>query len=380
MKKLHVALVLVVVLALPLLQVPKAYSTEWSAPDKALSFLEDVVNLDMTKYNTTLDGHFVDYRSDLGGITQEDVMYTLESDGSKLVAALAFINKTLDWCILDVLEGSPLFAPPPPTNVIDNAKVFLQRYQTYTGASYLQVMRDMLDTVDEIENMTTTVGNVTLEMSSQGDIIFFEWLFTLNGFTMREKKVEVVFRNGVFESFMDNYDLFTFGNIDVNVSGEEAIAIARQHVKNFSWKVSMGGDDWIEVTEFNVVDEPMEVDVWMYPREENSTVLYPHYHINLYLDAVYPGNVNRIAVGIWADTGEIIYCQALGMGGGDLLPEDPTNEPPTEPPPDDSTDQTNPDPTPILIAVPIVLAIILGSVVYFRKIKKTTGETNEHSR
>ena len=48
-------------------------------------------------------------------------------------------------------------------------------------------------------------------------------------------------------------------------------------------------------------------------------------------------------------------------------PTEPPTEPSTEPPPDGSTGQTNLDPTPLLIAVPIVLAIILGVAVYRRK-------------
>lgn len=88
--------------------------------------------------------------------------------------------------------------------------------------------------------------------------------------------------------------------------------------------------------------------------EKEPFILYPYWHIRLSLDKVYPGYVSCIAVAIWADTAEIAYCQELGGGG--------------EPPPDDPTGQTNPNPTPILIAVPIVLAIILG-VAFYRKRK-----------
>lgn len=72
-----VALVLAVVLALPLLQVPNASSAEFSAPETALTFLADVIGLDMTKYNATLTNNRVEYPPDLGGLPQEYVDYTL---------------------------------------------------------------------------------------------------------------------------------------------------------------------------------------------------------------------------------------------------------------------------------------------------------------
>jgi hypothetical protein len=40
----------------------------------------------------------------------------------------------------------------------------------------------------------------------------------------------------------------------------------------------------------------------------------------LYLDKIYPGNVNRLSLSIWADDGEVASCVPLG-GGGDPIPE-----------------------------------------------------------
>ena len=48
-------LILMLILVFLLMQVPTAYSAELTVPEKTLAFLEDVVMLDMTKYNATLE-------------------------------------------------------------------------------------------------------------------------------------------------------------------------------------------------------------------------------------------------------------------------------------------------------------------------------------
>jgi hypothetical protein len=39
--------------------------------------------------------------------------------------------------------------------------------------------------------------------------------------------------------------------------------------------------------------------------------LIPYWYVTLYLDRIYAGGVNSIAVGIYADTGEVASIQAL---------------------------------------------------------------------
>ncbi|NLE05647.1 MAG: hypothetical protein GX638_12730 [Crenarchaeota archaeon] len=50
-------------------------------------------------------------------------------------------------------------------------------------------------------------------------------------------------------------------------------------------------------------------------QSRDDSTLYPFWRVELYLDKVYAGGVGSIAVGIWADTGEIRYCNALSYGG-----------------------------------------------------------------
>ncbi|MDH5691215.1 MAG: hypothetical protein OEY81_07300 [Candidatus Bathyarchaeota archaeon] len=337
----------------------RAYSEEWSAPDETLIFLTDVIGFDMIKYNAQLSDYHVEYPSDYGGLTQEEVIYTLESARSKLFVGCVFINKTLAVYGLKVLEGSPLYVQPQPANVLDATKGLLDRYQTYSGASHLQEMQDMLDIVTEIANMTTISGNVKFQMSVSGNLTSISWMYTCNGIDFIVKKIGVSFKNGALRGFQNNWDLYKVGSTDVNVSEEEAIRIARERAKDYMVNVWPGPD-----VELDLVEEPL-ITRLTGSRGREPLTLYPFWFVELYFNKVY-NNSYAMQVGIWADTGEIEYCHATGFMGGSPDGETPTT-PTTDPPPEDSTGQTNLDPTPLLIAVPIVLAIILGVAFHRRK-------------
>jgi hypothetical protein len=71
--------VLVVTVGVSSLAIP-VYSGELTVPEKALAFLEDVVLLDMTEYNATLEIDDAYYPDELHGLAQHNVLYILVSD------------------------------------------------------------------------------------------------------------------------------------------------------------------------------------------------------------------------------------------------------------------------------------------------------------
>jgi len=130
--------------------------------------------------------------------------------------------------------------------------------------------------------------------------------------------ITLEFRNGIICGFDDNWRLYTAGSTDINFSEEEAINIALDYVEDFSWTA---GDE--EVTEFEIIEEPRPVEL-ITTRNREPLTLYPCWRIELYLDNIYLGNINRISLAIWADTGEVISCIPLGGGGGPPIPEFPS--------------------------------------------------------
>ena len=323
-------LIIMLVLLFTLLHVPTAYSAELTAPEKTLTFLKDVVKVDMTKYNATLASNWVDYPPHWGGLAEEFVRYNLDGGNeSNLRVTCRFRENMLYSCSLKVRKGSPLFAEPQPTRLLDAAKGFLERYQTYSGASYIQKMRSTLDTVDKTEDATIKSDNIKLTISNQEiqndptveaiERTSFEWTYTVNGVDAPQNVVRVTFEKGVFKSLVNNWDLCNIGSSKVNVSKEEAINLARNAAEDYRLQIYLS--DGLTDVEFNLADEPVSAELFMYPRE--TLTVYPFWRIELYFDKFYY-SAYGVQVGIWADTGEIESCESLSGLGGPIAEEDST--------------------------------------------------------
>ena len=379
-------LILMLALVFLLMQVPKAYSAELTVPEKTLAFLEDVVMLDMTKYNATLASNRVDYPPHWGGLTQEVVRYNLEVvNESRLYVTCRLRETTLYSCNLQVLKGSPLFAESQPNNLLDSTKGFLERYQAYSGASYIQEMRNMLDTVDETKEMTVTLGNIKLTTSNQEiqndsnveaiERKSFEWTYTVNGVDASQNVVSITFQEGIFKSFGDDWNLFKIGSTSVNVSSEEAINMAIDAAENYKLQISLGNDTLTEV-EFNLLEEPVKTELFMYPRE--TLTAYPFWRIELYFDKLYY-SAYGIQVGIWADTGEIVSCESLSGLGGPISEEEST-EPSAEESLTSENDDTVSSMNMYIITAAAIIALAGATLLmYFRKIRKTAKKTDAYA-
>ena len=78
-----------------------------TSTERAVNFLEDVIQLDMAKYHATLERKTVEYRADLGGSSEEILTYTLTADDSELGVDFRFRHQTLSSYHLDIIEGAP---------------------------------------------------------------------------------------------------------------------------------------------------------------------------------------------------------------------------------------------------------------------------------
>lgn len=201
-KKFCLPLILVVVLAVLFAYLPTVYVTENSDADDVLVFLEEVISLDVAKYDVTLLGTSVTYPDWLDGLAQSTGKYTLESETSKIDVLFKFRNNTLSWCLVRVLEGSPQYTESQSTDLRDLANDFLQKYQAYSGTSDLEKMRNMVDMVDVTENTTKTADNLKLTVSVNSFSSSFDWRYTLD--ETDYGGVNVSFRNGHFYAFSDD--------------------------------------------------------------------------------------------------------------------------------------------------------------------------------
>jgi DNA-binding transcriptional ArsR family regulator len=277
-----------------------------TSTSKVRAFLTDVVHLDMTKYVSKMEGNTVEYRSDLGGVIEEILKYSLTYASSKLDVTFRFRDTTLSSYYLQVIEGTPYYSQLQPSNILDAAKALLERYQNYSVVSHLATMRTMLESINRIENSETTSGNVKLIISTEANDVKIQFVYTADNVDFQAKSVVLTFDEyGFLKSLSDDWSLFSVGSTEVNISEEEAINIAIDYAKNYSWKVN--GET---INNFTLLEESASAELWPHSRKE-PLVLIPYWYIKIPLDREYPDRVDRLAVGIWADTGEVSICQTL---------------------------------------------------------------------
>jgi hypothetical protein len=305
--------------------------SELTAPEKVLAILEEVVGLDMAKYSTELDFYAQAPFLYFDVLPQEDVKYTLESNESKLEVICAFADQKLRSLSIYINDGLPI-TTQPATIPLEMAKDFLDKYPTYSEASYYSTMRSMLDNVEADKNVTLTAENIKLEVTVTASHTDFRWKYCFNGVEATSKCVVLNFEHGFLDYFIDTWSLYNIGSTDLNISEDEAIEIAMNAAEDYSWNVSMGDDPPVTITEFNIMGViETELSFGNYPTKNESRggdplTLYPGWHVKLYFDKLYPGNFYGLNIRIWADTGEVNDIRTLMsmLGFPDDIPEFPS--------------------------------------------------------
>ena len=96
----------------------------------------------------------------------------------------------------------------------------------------------------------------------------------------------------------------------MNISQDEAVSIALKRVESFTYTYK---DKNITITNSNIVEEDSLLYLSFLNRT-NRFEVYPCWIVDLPLDDLYPGDIAIIKVMLWADSGEVISCEALGYG------------------------------------------------------------------
>jgi hypothetical protein len=364
---------LVFAMLLPLIAVqpPPVVSAEVTHQELALGFLGDVVGLDLSRYEVKLKW-YNDYSSYSNRLFDADATYNISSDGSQLTAQFFFKNDAKLLFFISDLKG-PMLLTQSPTNVLDAAKGFMNRYQGFTRAQYIQPLREMLYNVSELKNMTSIVGDVTFKVevdSLMKDFVVFEWMNMPNGIYNRYTIISLMFHNGVLEQFTDNWKNCVMGSSEVNVSQEQAISLAKEHIAAYSY---LFGNKTIGNLTVGDTDVWVRANLSMEIKKDNR--LYPCWELLIPLAKVYPGFVTAMRVYLWADTGELSLIEKSGGGGipgtsGDasFLPaEEPTSLPSYV---GNNPASSIPAVAVFAVAIPLVIAAIIAILAINKKRKK----------
>ena len=201
-------------------------------------------------------------------------------------------------------------------NTADAAKSFLEKYQAYSKLDSTEMIA-MLANLDPTQNTTIVSGDLKLTITHKdltgtafGDSINFRWVCAING--CEYLYINAAFTDGVFSGFIDHRARYSIGNTTVNISKEQAIAIAMEAIKNYSYRMS---DDWV-VTGFNVTEDKTVAN--LIPTVKEGNVLYPAWTVTLPLNGTWPGSVTELLVEIWAGSGEVHFVHHQAYGGSGL--------------------------------------------------------------
>ncbi|MGD6809858.1 MAG: hypothetical protein ACQCN3_09190 [Candidatus Bathyarchaeia archaeon] len=350
-----------------------------TAQDKTLAFIENVLPFDSTQYNITLRNYGVPKLPELGSTQpingeQEVLTYSLESKDSALDVICTVQNNAVTMVNAYVVKGTAI-SDKSYSNVGDAAKDFLQKYESHVSLDSSKMI-DMISKVDSVKNSTTTADNLKLTVTHIdatgtffGDSIDFRWVQTFNGCDYL--LLDVSFRDGVFSGLIDRRPVYTIGDTSVNISKEEAIKIAMDAIKDYSYRMS---DDWI-VTGFNVTED--KAVAGLQPQTKESNVLYPIWSVILPLDGTWPGSVTDLLVEVWAGTGEVHLVHHLAYGSSDITSDtdiisdtSSTSESTTTTTPSPQSYDTNETPVNFGMIALIVFAIVAIATVTTLAVKK----------
>jgi hypothetical protein len=151
-----------------------------------------------------------------------------------------------------------------------------------------------------------------VKISVQGDSTTITWTYVYNGIEAPDKCVVLRYKDGFLKYFIDNWNLYKIGSTNVNLSETEAISLAMERAKTYSWVAS---NDTVQSIDFKVANAKVYSTIFcnsLYmdkARDQDLLTLYPLHLVWVSLDKFYPGNVYGMNVYLWADTKEVGHIQ-----------------------------------------------------------------------
>ena len=279
--------------------------------EKGLSILNNVLKIDLTKYNITSEEN---QHSDASGLTTNSIFYTLTANGNKVTVLVEFAYGKL--YMLHVLEVGALYLTRPAIrSSTELAKNFLSNYQTFTSDPIYGELMASLNNLDVSQNVNITSGNCQLQVyDGNSQRPSFKWYYTYNGVAAEYSKfLSIGFNNGFIEILVDKWQLYKIGSNNVNISEQQAKAIALETTKTYFSNRNLDNDAF-DPKNFNESNVKWTALFFIGSLDTDNAhpggefTLYPVWRVGVALNRWY-GNMYGLEVEIWADNGEIRSTQ-----------------------------------------------------------------------
>ena len=282
-----------------------------STVDHGLIIMNQVAGVDLSKYMVSTNSY--SQNSYLGVLPQENIQYTFQSNNSKLQIIDTFTNGSLR--IINVLSHSESpFTTLSITKPVDMAKSFLTSYQAYLDNKFYGSLALSLSNIDSSKNSTSVNGETQLDIINSNDSTTFRWTYVYGGIQAPAKSVDLSYRDGFLEYFVDNWNFYTIGNTSIVMPEKEAINNGLRDAQSYSWTMGTGNNT-VKFKDFKVAQAMMWETIFSNgvtaetARNKDPLTLYPMRHVWVSLDKSYPGNVYGVEVFYWADTKDLYRMQ-----------------------------------------------------------------------
>jgi hypothetical protein len=312
-KKLSI-LLCALLLALPFVnQTCNAQSTPL-LQNKAFLFLSDVIGVDMSSYKTSL----FDNDSSQG---HDHLFYTLAPSQQMSIFAVGgnvgfeFYNDTLGSCIFDPGTVNQPYLHPRTDRFNDTLSI-MQRYYTWTNDTQVKQMVELMKKVGSEKNVLEVLGDLSLRISISPNLANYQFSNYING--VEYSGVIVSMGNSSGDIFFDDTRVWQkIGETSINITQDQAIQIAKNTAKGYSYNHDFGNGTKVTISNLNVTGV-YRTSIASALRD-NST-LYPLYTVELNVTGL-PSKSVGIGVSIWASDGKIqsIYQYVYPTNGSSVL-------------------------------------------------------------
>jgi len=291
--------------------------------EKAMDFMEKMLPIELSEYtiNLKFDSTLSDIPLPSGYEKKgDDLLYHLNSENSKVYVSLEIVKGIISYCNIQEVEGQAI-TNKQYDSMYDAVTSFLEAYQAYTKIDSTN-LATMLNNIDLTKNSTITTENTKLTIKSQifgqDHLTNFRWEHTINDTPYNYLDLTFDSVTYLFLSVLDTRAIYTIGDTSINISVDQAIDIALEGLKSYSYEMPDGSTVKDFKVSRNNVEAALKVDLFGYEYR-------PYWHVGIFFDDVAPGNVFGVTVFLWANTGEIISISNMATGGIDNYPNNSNN-------------------------------------------------------
>jgi hypothetical protein len=260
--------------------------------DKAISFLSDVIQLDVNHYKITETINQYD-------VNKISLTYTLEPKsslafGESYTLNTEFNNRLFTSFSVQPDSGALVYKQPRQDRFNETLGILL-RYQTWLNDPQVGEMADKLRQVGFEQSIFQASGNLSLRIQLYSDVGEYHFNNYINGVEYSGVSITQGRSGSIF--FTDNRVSQKIGNTTIDISEDQAIAIAQEYFKSNPPRGTPGSK---EITNLNITGVK---SVTLKSSPIINYTLYPYYVVEF--DVVDQSNQQSCGVNVSANDGEI---------------------------------------------------------------------------